>query len=94
MPQVNGLTWQNRLAWSDRKTVTANGELELDAWWQLDSALIWRQRQGAQPLTWRFGIDNVFDRRYWRDAPTQYWGTTYLFPAPPRTLRLSLQAGF
>ena len=45
-------------------------------------------------LTWRAGIDNVFDRHYWRDAPTTYWGGTYLFAAAPRTLRLSVTAGF
>jgi len=36
----------------------------------------------------------VLDRRYWRDAPTTYWGATYLFPAPPRTFRVSVQASF
>jgi outer membrane receptor protein involved in Fe transport len=35
-------------------------------------------------------VDNVTDRRYWREAPTQYWGGTYIFPAQPRTFRLSL----
>jgi iron complex outermembrane receptor protein len=94
LPQVSGLAWQNRLMWSGRKAVTGDGAVELPAWWQLDTALVWRQRQGARPLTWRAGVDNVFDRRYWRDAPTQYWDASYLFPAPPRTVRLSLQAGF
>ena len=51
---------------------------------------------GCHPseITWRAGIDNVFDRRFWREAPTTYWGGTYLFPAQPRTFRVSLQAGF
>lgn len=94
IPQVQGLTWQHQLAWSARKTVTADGSVELPSWWQWDTAVIWKPRQGAQPLTWRAGIDNLLDRRFWRDAPTQYWGATYLFPAPPRTFRVSLQAGF
>ena len=94
VPQVAGLLWQNRLAWSSKKAVLGDNSLDLPAWWQLDTAIVWRQRTGAQALTWRAGIDNVFDRRYWRDAPTQYWGGTYLFPAPPRTFRVSLQAGF
>ena len=94
VPGINGLSWNNRLAWSDRKTVTADESVELPAWWQLDTALTWRQRQGRNALTWRAGIDNVLDRRYWREAPTTYWGGTYLFPAQPRTFRVSLQAGF
>ena len=42
--------------------------------------------------TWtlRAGIDNVFDRRAWRESPYQF-SHTYLFPLEPRTLRVSLQ---
>ncbi len=94
VPGAAGLVWNNRLAWSDDKAVTANESVLLPAWWQLDTSFVWRQRQGRQTLTWRAGVDNVLDRRYWRDAPTTYWGATYLFPAPPRTFRVSLQASF
>ena len=43
--------------------------------------------------TWtvRAGIDNVFDRRAWRESPYQF-SHSYLFPLEPRTLRVSLQA--
>jgi iron complex outermembrane receptor protein len=43
--------------------------------------------------TWtlRAGIDNVFDRRAWRESPFQF-SHAYLFPLEPRTLRVSLQA--
>jgi iron complex outermembrane receptor protein len=74
--------------------VTGDESVLLPAWWQLDSSITWRQRQGRDALTWRAGVDNVFDRRYWRDAPTTYWGGTYLFPAQPRTFRVSVQARF
>ena len=42
--------------------------------------------------TWtlRAGIDNVFDRRAWRESPYQF-SHAYLFPLEPRTLRVSLQ---
>jgi iron complex outermembrane receptor protein len=42
--------------------------------------------------TWtvRAGVDNVFDRRAWRESPYQF-SHAYLFPLEPRTLRLSLQ---
>ncbi|MBU6190140.1 MAG: TonB-dependent receptor, partial [Betaproteobacteria bacterium] len=93
VPGADGLTWNNRLAWSDNKAVTGNESVLLPAWWQLDSSVTWRQ-PGRQALTWRAGVDNVFDRRFWRDAPTTYWGGTYLFPAPPRTFRVSVQARF
>jgi len=42
--------------------------------------------------TWtlRAGIDNVFDRRAWRESPYQF-GHAYLFPLEPRTFRVSLE---
>ena len=40
--------------------------------------------------TLRAGIDNVFDRRAWRESPYQF-GHAYLFALEPRTLRVSLQ---
>ena len=92
---VPGMTWTNRLIWSGAKPVTRDNAVMLPSYWQLDTAFAWRQRttQGSA-LTWRVGIDNVFDRRYWRDAPTQYWGGIYLLPALPRTLRGSVTMSF
>jgi iron complex outermembrane recepter protein len=45
-------------------------------------------------MTLAAGIDNLTDRDYWREAPTQYWGGTYLIAAQPRTARLSIAAGW
>ncbi|HOA95012.1 MAG TPA: TonB-dependent receptor, partial [Quisquiliibacterium sp.] len=95
VPTVPGLSWTNRLIWSGSKPVTRDNGVMLPSYWQLDTAFAWRQRstQGSA-VTWRVGIDNVFDRRYWRDAPTQYWGGIYLLPALPRTLRGSVTLSF
>ena len=46
---------------------------------------------GGATWTLRAGIDNVFDRRAWRESPYQF-AHAYLFPLEPRTLRVSLQA--
>jgi iron complex outermembrane receptor protein len=53
----------------------------------------WLQRTGNATLTWRAGIDNLFDRQAWKEAPYQY-GHVYLFPLPGRTARISVQAGW
>lgn len=95
VPGVQGMTWTNRVFWSSSKPVTRDNSIELPSFWQYDTALAWRQRAGdGSALTWRVGVDNVFDRRYWREAPTQYWGGTYLLPAQPRTFRASVQIAF
>ncbi len=94
VPGASRLTWTNRVVYSGPKQVTADNSIELPWSWQLDTALAYRQPTASGLLTWRLGIDNLFDRRYWREAPTQYWGGTYLFPAMPRTLRASLQMTF
>jgi len=94
VPGVDGLVWTNRLVYSARKPVTRDNAIELPSFWQFDTAIAYRQRLAGNTLTWRVGIDNLFDRRYWRDAPTQYWGGVYLFPAMPRTVRASVQMAF
>ena len=91
---MQGLSWTNRLAFTGKKAVNADNSIQLPATAQLDSYINWRQQLQTIGLTWRAGIDNVFDRRYWKDAPTQYWGGSYLFPAQPRTFRVSVQMRF
>lgn len=50
----------------------------------------WQQRTSWATLAWRAGVDNMGDRRAWRESPYQF-SHTYLFPLAPRTWRLSLQ---
>ncbi len=94
VPGVEGWVWTNRLAFTGEKAVNLDNSVQLPATAQLDSYINWRQQLEAMSLTWRAGIDNVFNRRYWKDAPTQYWGGSYLFPAQPRTFRVSAQMRF
>ena len=94
VPGVEGLVWNNRAVVSGRKPVTPDNAIELPSYWQWDTAVVYRSKVGGQSVTWRAGIDNLLDRRYWRDAPTQYWGGIYLFPAMPRTFRASMQVAF
>lgn len=44
-------------------------------------------------LSWRAGIDNLFDRRAWQESPYQF-SHVYLFPLEARTARVSLQASW
>ena len=61
---------------------------------QTDNAgLRYRMRMGGHTATLRANIDNLFDKRYWKDAG-QYLGDGYVHLGAPRTARLSLQYDF
>lgn len=69
---------------------TADGSVRAPAYDVFDAGLRWQGQWGAHPLSVQLGIDNLFDRRYWRDVGSAY-GDTYLFPGAPRLARLSLR---
>lgn len=91
---VPGLEIGNRVVYSGRKPVTADGMVELPSYWQWDLGAAYRWATAAARFTLAAGLDNVTDRRYWREAPTQYWGGIYLFAAQPRSARVSLTASW
>jgi len=66
--------------------------LSLPPRWQWDSALNWQQKLPKLRLRWTLAVNNVLDRADWREAPTQSWGGSYLFPVQPRSLRFAVQA--
>ena len=57
---------------------------------RVDAAARFETTWGANLWTWRAGVDNLFDKRAWRESPYQF-GHAYLYPLAPRTLRLSVQ---
>jgi len=53
----------------------------------------YRTRIGGYDSVLRLTVDNVFDRRYWRDAGENL-GDGYLFQGAPRTARVSAAVSF
>ena len=86
------LQWRNVIEYTGTKAATADNSVVLPASWQWDTLLVWSPPTTSPRLQLRAGVDNVTDRRYWREAPTQPWGATYLFPAQPRTYRVGMTA--
>ena len=89
-----GLSINGLATYENGKTVTADGGVELPSAWQLDAGLSYLQRIAGKATLWRFNIENLTNRSYWREAPTTYWGGVYLFAATPRTLRASVTVDF
>jgi len=56
----------------------------------LDTGLRYEAKQAGVHWVWRAGIDNLFDRRAWRESPYEF-SHVYLYPLAPRTLRVSVQ---
>jgi iron complex outermembrane receptor protein len=87
-----GLTLQSAVAYEGpRSLLPAADSPRIAGWTRFDAAARYTQRAGDTTLTWRVGVDNVADKRAWRESPYQY-GHIYLYPMAPRTWRLSLQA--
>lgn len=87
-----GLGLTAGLVHESRRMALPDNSASIPGWTRLDLAARYEMRlTSGTPLTWRFGVDNVADRRAWRESPYQF-GHAYLFPLAPRTFRLSLQA--
>jgi iron complex outermembrane receptor protein len=83
----------NLSAESSRVVLPDDQGVRIPGWSRIDLGARWRQSLGATTLVWRVGIDNVTDRRAWKESPYQF-SHVYLYPLAPRTWRASVQAAF
>jgi len=90
---VPGLRSSLRLNHEGTRRVTEDGALQLPAWTTLDLATHYDTRIQGTRTQWTLAIDNLADRRYWRESPKQY-GHYYLYPGAPRTVRVAVKASF
>ncbi|MES2583705.1 MAG: TonB-dependent siderophore receptor [Pseudomonadota bacterium] len=89
-----GLSLSGLLTHESGKTVTADGAVSLPAAWQLDTGVRYQNRLLGKSTQWALNVENLTDRSYWREAPTQYWGASYVFPSTPRTVRARVTVEF
>jgi iron complex outermembrane receptor protein len=93
IPQVTGLGVQANMAYEGPREVLPDNTVQIPAWTRFDLGARYSQSLGATTLVWRAGVDNVFNRRAWREAPYQY-DHAYLFPLEARTFHASVEAKF
>jgi iron complex outermembrane receptor protein len=86
---VPGLELQGAMSYEGRRNVLPDGSIALPSWTRFDAALRYDTRVNGLATSWTLGIENVADRRYWKESPYQF-GHVYLFPGEPRTLRLAV----
>ncbi|WP_235579371.1 TonB-dependent siderophore receptor [Pseudorhodoferax sp. Leaf274] len=93
VPSVPGLAVDGTVVHEGRRSVLTDASVELPSWTRFDAALRYATQLGGVATHWTLGVENLLDRRYYKESPTQF-GHVYLFTGAPRTLRLAMQADF
>ena len=86
-----GLSLQAGLMAESRRMALPDNSARIPGHARTELGARYEHRVGTNNVVWRAGVENLTDRRAWRESPYQF-GHAYLFPLPPRTLRLSVQA--
>jgi iron complex outermembrane receptor protein len=73
--------------------VLPDNSIVAGAWTRIDLGLRYTMKAGPTTLTWRAGVDNVADRRAWKETPYQF-SHAYLYPLAPRRAHASLNVQF
>ncbi len=88
-----GLRVEGTVVHEGRRSVLPDASIELPSWTRIDAALRYATTLQGTATQWTLGVENLANRRYWKESPTQF-GHVYLFAGAPRTLRLAVQADF
>lgn len=88
-----GLALQTALVYEGPRMVLPDNSARIPGYTRVDAAARYVQGVGPGRMTWRLGVDNLFDRRAWKEAPFQF-EHAYLFPLAPRTWHASLHTQF
>lgn len=82
-----GLAVEGSISHEGRRQILPDNSLQLPALTRADLWLTWRSP--GSTTQWLLGVDNLSNRRYWREAPYQF-GHAYLYPGAARTWRASV----
>ncbi|MET0252026.1 MAG: TonB-dependent receptor [Novosphingobium sp.] len=88
LPFVSGATLTGRVVRTGEQAANDANTLKLPAWTRIDLGARYVLAVGDNPLTLRFGVDNVADKRYWASAFDTF--RPDLLQGTPRTYKASL----
>jgi len=86
-----GLNVQAGLDYQGPRYVLPDNTARIPGWTTADLSARYSTRAFGHDWVVRAGVDNLFDRRAWRESPHQF-GHAYLYPLEPRTFRISFSA--
>lgn len=93
LPWVNGLAVLGGVQYSAKKSANRSGNVEVGDYAVVNVGGRYTTRVDGYETVFRLSVDNLFDKRYWRDAG-EYMGDDYLFQGAPLTARLSASVNF
>jgi len=91
VPALPGLSVRGRVVYESERQVLPDNSAQIPGWTRFDADARYETKIAGVNWTWRAGVDNLFDKRAWRESPYQF-SHVYLFPLAPRTFRVSVQA--
>lgn len=90
VPALAGLQLNAGLVFEGPRAVLRDNSLSIPGWTRLNAGARFEQTWGRQLLIWRVGVDNLANKRAWKESPFQF-DHVYLYPLAPRTFRTSLE---
>lgn len=93
IPGIQGLSLLGGLQYSGSKYANPSGTVKVADYTVFNLGSRYTTRIEGFDTVLRLTVDNLFDKRYWRDTGA-YQGDGYLFPGDPRTARLSATVSF
>jgi iron complex outermembrane receptor protein len=93
LPWVNGLAVLGGVQYSAKKSANRDGTVDVGDYAVVNVGSRYTTRVDGYETVFRLSVDNLFDKRYWRDAG-EYMGDDYLFQGAPLTARLSASVNF
>lgn len=93
VPQVDGLRLLAGMQYSSDKYANRAGTVKVPSFTVFDIGSAYNFRAYGYDNTLRLNIDNVFNKKYWRDAGS-FFGDDYLFLGAPRSAQFSWTVNF
>ncbi len=93
IPGLDGLAVLGGWSYSGNKQATRDGKVSIPGVHRVDTGLRYATRMGGTRSTFYLMVDNLFDKRYWKDVGESV-GDGYLHQGAPRTVRISARFDF
>ena len=93
VPQVQGLRLLAGMQYSSSKYANKAGTVKVSGYSVFDAGAAYNFRAYGYENTLRFNVDNLLNKKYWRDAGS-FFGDDYLFLGAPRTAQFAWTVNF